>query len=346
MPMGDPTANPSNLSMHNNHVQQQPTHVQPVTMDMTNGMQTQHLQQIQPAPPGQLAVTANTIDKVLKPKPKTTSKTSGSASSSDDDLEIEDEEPEMRPALITLAKPDGYKDKLLWEAVDSVWTPRNKPASSEKIVAAIKFIGEAVRGLREQWKSHNERLKKAELPNSETSSDAPQLKQLVGQLREIMETLAARVTNWGHPSILKRYVFSQQPLLVHTHHIRIPHATPESCHTLLHSSPMSLAALPFGALLQLMPHDGSACLTGCLTIASTAACVHSSIPYHAVPCTIKFITFANCFLDWGRTSFYCQPYTASCLIGSMQKTTIVPLSQAFSSWERNYRQLMRKSSRR
>lgn len=276
MPMGDPTINPSNIPMQNSQIQQQRT--QSINLEPANGMQSQHLQQLQPAS-GPVPMVANAVEKVLKPKPKSASRTGGSASSSDDDLEIEDEEPEMRPAVITIAKPDGYKDKLLWEAVDSVWTPRNKPASSEKIVAAIKFVGEAVRGLREQWKSYNEKLKKAELPNSETSLEAPQLKQLVGQLREIMEILAARVTKWGHPSILKRYVLSSHPLLTYSHRICILDITSfsrEACVRLI------LIMICQVSLETWLPHGGLAIPASHLTSECIAAVVHSSIPCHIV----------------------------------------------------------------
>jgi len=141
----------------------------------------------------------NANPKMVKPV-----KSSGSASDSDDDLDIEDEEPpEIKPAVITIAKPtNDERGKLLWEVVDAVWIPRNKPAPPEKIRSAVKFVGEAVRGLRDQWKETNDRLKKAENSNLPTEG----LKVSVGTYREIMETLAGRVTKFGHPSIVKRYV--------------------------------------------------------------------------------------------------------------------------------------------
>jgi len=131
-------------------------------------------------------------------------KSSGSVSDSDDDLDIEDEEPaETRPAVITIAKPmNDERGKLLWEVVDAVWTPKNKPAPPDKIRSAVRFVGEAVRSLRDKWKETNDKLKKAENANQPTEG----LKVAVGTYREIMETLAGRVTNFGHPSILKRYV--------------------------------------------------------------------------------------------------------------------------------------------
>ncbi|KAK5937504.1 hypothetical protein PMZ80_010124 [Knufia obscura] len=156
----------------------------------------QHVMQF-PAQGGAAVRGGNLMPKVDKPV-----KSSGSVSDSDDDLDIEDEEPpETRPAVITIAKPtNDERGKLLWEVVDAVWTPRNKPAPPEKIRSAVRFIGEAVRGLRDKWKETNDKLKKAENSNLPTEG----LKVSVGTYREIMETLAGRVTKLGHPSIVKR----------------------------------------------------------------------------------------------------------------------------------------------
>ncbi len=158
--------------------------------------------------PAQDASTIRTSNAV--PKLDKSVKRSGSVSNSDDDLDIEDEEPpETRPAAITIAKPtNDERGKLLWEVVDAVWTPRNKPAATDKIRSAVKFVGEAVRSLRDKWKETNDKLKKAENSNQPTEG----LRVSVGTYREIMETLAGRVTKFGHPSILKRYV-SLLPLL-------------------------------------------------------------------------------------------------------------------------------------
>lgn len=143
-----------------------------------------------------------------KTKLKKDGKKSGSASNSEDDLEIEDEPPEARPSIISVPKPTDQAGKLLWEIVDAVWSPHNKPASADKIRTAVAFVGEAVRGLRDQWKSQNEQLKKAELPTSDTASQAASLKAAVSAHRDTMERLVARITQFGHPWILKRYVSS------------------------------------------------------------------------------------------------------------------------------------------
>lgn len=282
--MGDRTINPSNIPMQNNQVQP-PPRSQSVNMESVNGVAPQHLHSMLPGA-GPAPVMVQAADKVLKPMPKTAGKSGGSMSSSDDDLEIEGEDdPEVRPAIITIAKPagDNYRDRLLWEVVDSVWSPRNRPAPTEKIIAAIKFVAEAVRGLREHWKSQNEKLKKAELPNSETSAHAPALKQMVGQYRELMETLATRVTKWGHPSILKRYVFSSHPKLIHTCTIftRILLIALQlhnvfDCLSVIMILEILPIRLPF---LHLNP-GGLARSVDCVMLAWTIIFIDSSISYH------------------------------------------------------------------
>lgn len=148
-----------------------------------------------------------------KPRVKKTGKSSGSSSSSEDDLDIE-EEPEQKPAAITIAKPTDERGKLLWEVVDAVWTPRNKPAPPEKIRSAISFIGGAVRNFREKWKAANDALKQAELPDSKTKDQAERLKDTVKSYRDTMETLAGRVALFGHPSILSRYVLVNKSISI------------------------------------------------------------------------------------------------------------------------------------
>lgn len=134
-----------------------------------------------------------------------------SASASDDDLDIEDDPPETKPAMITILKPTDQPEKLLWEVVDAVWSPRNKPASADKIRTAVAFVGEAIRNVRDQWKTQNEQLKKAELPAAPTASQVPALKAAVSTHRETTERLVAKVAHFGHPWILKRYVSSPPP---------------------------------------------------------------------------------------------------------------------------------------
>lgn len=130
-----------------------------------------------------------------------------SGSNSEDDLVIEDEEPpEATPTLLTVSKPTDERGRALYEAVQVVWSPRNKPAPPEKIRSAIAAFGDIVRNLRDAWKARNDSLRKAELPSSPTASQAAQLKEEVSRYRQLMEGVMARSLLYAHPAIIKRYV--------------------------------------------------------------------------------------------------------------------------------------------
>ena len=58
---------------------------------------------------------------------------SSSESGSEDDLEIDDEPPEPRPALLVVTPPSDLGSKALYDAVQAVWSPRNKPAVGDNI---------------------------------------------------------------------------------------------------------------------------------------------------------------------------------------------------------------------
>lgn len=136
---------------------------------------------------------------------------------SDDDLVIEDQEPpETTPALLCVSKPTDERGRALYDAVQAVWYPRNKPVPAEKIRSAIAAFGETVRGLRDAWKAKNDSLRKAEIPNSPTASQAGQLKEDVARYRQVMESVMARSLLYGHPAIVKRYVLARiSPSLCH-----------------------------------------------------------------------------------------------------------------------------------
>ncbi|EXJ89735.1 hypothetical protein A1O3_02802 [Capronia epimyces CBS 606.96] len=183
------------------------------------------LQPVQPAS-SQIPQTAPAIqikpEKVSKPrtpkdphapkKLKSITKNDGTVGSvsepeseSDSELVIEDQEsPEITPALLTVSKPTDDRGRALYEAVQAVWSPRNKPAPAEKIRTAIAAFGDTVRNLRDAWKAKNDSLRKSEIPGSPTASQAAQLKDAVSRYRHVMESVMARSLLYGHPAIVKR----------------------------------------------------------------------------------------------------------------------------------------------
>jgi hypothetical protein len=142
--------------------------------------------------------------------PKQHTQGSESDSSSESDLSVE-EEPEKLPALLSVQMPTDERGKAMFQAVQAVWSPRNLTAPVEKIKAGIAQFGDTIRSLRDSWKSKNESLKKAELPNSATAANATLLKADVAHYRQIVETVVNRSIQLAHPAILKRYVSPISP---------------------------------------------------------------------------------------------------------------------------------------
>ncbi len=133
--------------------------------------------------------------------------------SSEDELEIEDEDPpEMTPALLTVSMPTDERGKALYRAVQAVWSPRNKSVDPEKIRTGIANFGDTIRGLRDAWKTRNESLRKAELPNSPTAADAFRLKEEVARYRQNLELVMLKSLQYGHLAIVKRYVVPDLPV--------------------------------------------------------------------------------------------------------------------------------------
>ncbi|KIV81772.1 hypothetical protein PV11_03932 [Exophiala sideris] len=191
------------------------------TVDPRSLQGAQPMQPVAPTP----SYPVQRVGSVVAPKPEKTPKTKdphaprkpksqgkpradgqpGSESDSDDELSIQEEEPpEMTPALLTVSAPTDERGKALYNAVQAVWSPRNKPASPEKIRSGIVGFAETVRTLRDAWRAKNDVLRKAELPNSPTAGDAVALKDEVARYRQVTESVMARSLLYGHPSIVKR----------------------------------------------------------------------------------------------------------------------------------------------
>src|SRR5256885_7534127 len=124
-------------------------------------------------------------------------------SDSDSDLEIE-EPPEAIPEILKRDRPDSFDGKVLYDTVQAVWSPRNKPAVPDHIRAGIAQFGDTIRKLRDAWKFKNAALQQAENANSAT---VPSLKDQVGQYRRLMQNVAKTTIELGHPAHLKKYVY-------------------------------------------------------------------------------------------------------------------------------------------
>jgi hypothetical protein len=122
------------------------------------------------------------------------------------DLDIVDEPPESPPDLITVAPPTDARTRAIYDAIKAVWQPRNKPAQIALTKAGISRFGDVIRGLRDQWKTRNDNLKKAEADQSPTAANAPALRAETAQYRQTTEILVNKTAAFGHHAVLKRYV--------------------------------------------------------------------------------------------------------------------------------------------
>lgn len=204
---GMSTLDPRALSMQQQNVQRQHSQATSVSAQHPRIFHSGQPQPIFPAQVrGGAAIPTAMYRPDLQAKSKKVIKSSGSIGSSDSDLEIEDEDPQPKPAAISIARPMDERGQILWDIINAVWSPHNKPVAADQIRTAITFAAQSLQTLRNKWKQANEQLKQAEIPNSSTHGHIPSLKASVENFRMIMEILAFRITSFAHPSILKRYV--------------------------------------------------------------------------------------------------------------------------------------------
>lgn len=133
-------------------------------------------------------------------KPETDASTSGSEA---DDLQVP-EVPEPTPDLLHNPPPEIAEQRMIYDVVVAVWSPRNKPAVAEKVRNGIALFGDVVKKQRDAWKVKNEALKQAELANT---TAIPILKQEVAQFRKTIETIAVQALQYGHSAHLAKYVY-------------------------------------------------------------------------------------------------------------------------------------------
>ncbi|KAL9114684.1 MAG: hypothetical protein Q9227_001362 [Pyrenula ochraceoflavens] len=138
-----------------------------------------------------------------RPRKDGTNARSGSGGSAtddsgSDDLEIE-EAPEPVPRILQEPPPTLASDRIVYNTVAAVWSPRNKTVDAKKVSEAMSAFGDLLKHLRDQWKLKNEHHKKAELENTALVSS---LKEEVTQLRKQAELVLENARDYGHPFLL------------------------------------------------------------------------------------------------------------------------------------------------
>jgi hypothetical protein len=140
------------------------------------------------------------------PKAKKDGEASSSEESdSEDELQIEEPEPEITPAPLTLAPPTELKARAVYDAVVAVWSPRNQPASSEKVKKGGQLYSDTIKNLRDAWKPENEALTAAE--NANNGPKVAVLKEKVEAYRDTLKKILDRTDQYGHPAHLRQYVY-------------------------------------------------------------------------------------------------------------------------------------------
>ena len=134
-----------------------------------------------------------------KDQPKTSTSTSTTEIESDAEMEVL---PEQKPPILLGDPPEDPVKHAEWDTVQAVWSPRNKPATADRIRNGIASYGELLKRLRNEWETQNEALKKAELNNSPTDD----LRRRVTDSRRIVEHVMVTTLEWGHPSHIRKYV--------------------------------------------------------------------------------------------------------------------------------------------
>lgn len=120
---------------------------------------------------------------------------------SDSDLEIlEPEEPSPLPP----ARPNELIAAAQYDALQAVWSPRNRRPKVDKVKSALVAFKDVVKDLRDSWKESAQALKMAE--NKGESSNTAELRKQVTIQRRLMDVVASTTLEKGHPTIVEKYV--------------------------------------------------------------------------------------------------------------------------------------------
>ncbi|KAL4809912.1 hypothetical protein BDV18DRAFT_50362 [Aspergillus unguis] len=125
---------------------------------------------------------------------------SSDSDSYDSDSELEILEPE-EPSPIPPARPAEPIAAAQYDALRSVWSPRNRRPKVDKVKTALIAFKDVVKNLRDSWKESAQALKTAE--NKESSNTADLRKQVALQ-RRLMDVVVSTTLEKGHPTIVEK----------------------------------------------------------------------------------------------------------------------------------------------
>jgi hypothetical protein len=129
---------------------------------------------------------------------------SGSESdTSGSELEIEMPE-EASP--IPYTRPNEPVAAVQYDALQAVWSPRNRRPNVDKVKSALVAFKDVVKTVRDTWKEKSQAMKMAE--NKGENDKAAQIKKDVVLQRRLMHVVVSTTLDQGHPMIVEKYVLS------------------------------------------------------------------------------------------------------------------------------------------
>ncbi|KAJ6143991.1 hypothetical protein N7471_003444 [Penicillium samsonianum] len=134
---------------------------------------------------------------------------SNSESESSDESDLEIEAPD-EPSPIPPIRPTEPEAAAQYDALQAVWSPRNKWPGPEKVKNALVAYKDLVKALRDAWKEQVQAMKLAE--NQEDNQKATKLKEKVISQRRTMDKIATTTLEMGHPNIVEK--LGEHPMIV------------------------------------------------------------------------------------------------------------------------------------
>ena len=126
---------------------------------------------------------------------------SSSYDSSDSDSASEVSEVSPLPA----ERPTAPLEAVRYDTVRSLWRPKTRTTSSEQIRKALVDFWEVIRTIRDRWKTDTAAVKQAE--EAKKNNELPLLRDRVKNQRDMMESAVKAALHFGHPNIIRMYVY-------------------------------------------------------------------------------------------------------------------------------------------
>ncbi|KAL2218374.1 C-x8-C-x5-C-x3-H type zinc finger protein [Thermoascus aurantiacus ATCC 26904] len=159
--------------------------------------------------PSQPRVKKTASKPAAKKQESKSSSSSSSESDDSDDSELEVEAPE-EPSPIPPTRPEDPEAAAEYDALQAVWSPRNRRPNVEKIKSALVAFKDVVKAVRDTWKEKSQAMKTAE--NQSENDKAAELKKEVILQRRLMDVVVTTTLEKGHPIIVEK--LGEHPIAV------------------------------------------------------------------------------------------------------------------------------------